>query len=97
MVGVRRFDLNEDLEGLLMKLDGLAGLAEGGVGAPEVAEVIAPRSSGRRSRERWPGLFMKLDGLAGLAEGGVGIPKVAEGTAFGCPVTDSREMARDCS
>ena len=73
---------------MLVKLDGLARVAQFGVGDAEVAQGIAfatPVADLARDRQ---GLLVKLDGLARVAQRVMGEAEVTQGAAFGGGVTD---------
>ena len=71
-----------------MEFDRATGLAEGGVGTPEIPQADRlPLSVAYLSGDR-QGLLVQLDGAAGLAEGGVGGPHVAQVDAFPFPLTN---------
>jgi hypothetical protein len=63
---------------LFIEFDGFAGVAQGEVGIPQIAEGIAFAAAVAdfpRNRQR---LFIEFDGFAGVAQGGIGKPQIAE-------------------
>ncbi|MCS6911581.1 MAG: hypothetical protein NZM11_13580, partial [Anaerolineales bacterium] len=63
---------------MLVILNGLARLAQGGVGVAEIAEVLTFRALIADLTADDQCLLVILNGLARLAQGGVGVAEIAE-------------------
>jgi hypothetical protein len=61
-----------------IEFDGFAGVAQGGIGIPQIAEGISFAAAVADLTVNCQRLFMEFDGFAGVAQGGIGKPQIAE-------------------